>query len=159
MIIKKLVKGTEKDTEIAFAEIGFGDENGDSFVFCIESGDLCLLVYSEHSMFSIAEDLEIPAEHEITFIINEGQNEVPQKQILPFSCEDLLAYCMESELERYECWRDDGGEGIYEASESENGIKFEIAYDFMYLNSVADNEALSYLYQKYDKRNSSAVKQ
>lgn len=154
MIIKKLVKGTENDTEIAFAEIGFWDENGDSFVFCIESGDLCLLVYSEKSMFSIAEDLDIPAEHEITFIIIEDQNEAPKKQTLPFSCEDLLAYCMESELERYECWRDDGGEGVYEASESENGIKFGITYDFMYLNSVAENEVLSYLYQKYNELDS-----
>ncbi len=159
MIVKKLVKGTENDTEIAFAEIGFEDENGDSFVFCIESGDLCLLVYSEKSMFSIAEDLDIPAGHEITFIISEGQYEAPQKQILPFSCEDLLAYCMESEIERYECWRDDGGEGVYEASESENGIKFEIAYDFMYLDSVPDSEAFSYLYQKYDELDSSAVEQ
>ena len=48
--------------------------------------------------------------------------------------ESVLANCMEGDLETYQCWRHDGNEGLYEASESDAGIAFVVVHDLLATN-------------------------
>ena len=112
MEIIKLTAQTQ-DNEICCSEGLFGNDEGQFYIIAIESGELILLVRSELSLEGLMDSVREDDE---------------------FDLEDLLAYCMESDLERYECWDGDGGEGLYEASEAEDGLAFVIAYDLLAAN-------------------------
>lgn len=45
--------------------------------------------------------------------------------------ENVLAHCMKSDLETYQCWRHDGNEGFYEASDSDAGLAFVVVHDLL----------------------------
>ena len=110
MEIIKLTSGQVQDKEIRFSEGIFGNDDVQFYIFAIESGELILLVRSDLSLDELMDNVREDDE---------------------FDLEDLLAYCMESDMERYECWDGDGNEGLYEASEADDGLAFVITYDLL----------------------------
>ena len=110
MEIVKLTSRQEQGGDIYFSEGVFSKEDGQLHIFAIESGELVLLVRSECALGELAESIQEDAECNL---------------------EELLAYCMESDMERYECWDGDGNEGLYEASEAEDGLAFVIVHDIL----------------------------
>ena len=113
MEIIKLTSGQAQDNEICFSEGTFNNDDERFYIFAIESGELILLVRSDLSLNELMENVRENDE---------------------INLEDLLAYCMESDMERYECWDGDGNEGLYEASEADNGLAFVITYDHLAAN-------------------------
>lgn len=114
MEIIKLAAAQEQDNGIRFAEGMFCNNDEQFYVFAIESGELILLVRSDLSLEELMDNIREDDE---------------------FDIEDLLAYCMESDMERYECWDGDGNEGLYEASEADDGLAFVTAYDLLNANN------------------------
>ena len=110
MEIIKLTSGQAQDNEICFSECLFSNDEGQFYILAIESGELVLLVRSDLSLDELVDNVREDDE---------------------FDLEDLLAYCMESDMERYECWDGDGNEGLYEASEADDGLAFVITYDLL----------------------------
>lgn len=110
MEIINLSVAQAQDNGLCFSEGLFSNDEEQFYIFAIESGELILLVRSDLSMDELMDDIQEDDK---------------------FDLEDLLAYCMESNLERYECWDGDGNEGLYEASEADDGLAFVIAYDLL----------------------------
>ena len=110
MEIINLSVAQAQDNELCFSEGLFSNDEEQFYIFAIESGELILLVRSDLSMDELMDNIQKDDK---------------------FDLEDLLAYCMESDLERFECWDGDGNEGLYEASEADDGLAFVIAYDLL----------------------------
>lgn len=110
MEIIKLTTAHAQNNEDRFSEALFRNDEGQFHILAIESGELILLVRSDLSLEKLMDSAREDDE---------------------FDLEDLLAYCMESNMERYECWDGDGNEGLYEASEADDGLAFVIAYDLL----------------------------
>ena len=113
MEIIKLTSGQAQGNDICFSEGAFNNDDGQFYIFAIESDELVLLVCSYLSMEDLINNIREDDE---------------------FDIENLIAYCMESDMERYECWDGDGNEGLYEASETDNGLAFVITYDHLAAN-------------------------
>ena len=123
--------GLAQDGETCFSEAGFQNEDGAFWVFCMEADELCLLVRSEMPMLELAESMDLTEGMPYEVRSADCGGEAPEMQEIECDLFELIAYCGESELEHFECWKHDGGEGIYTAAEADDGIAFVVAYGLL----------------------------
>jgi len=138
MELIRLNRAIDSDGEFLFAELAFSDDGDIVNAICIEANELRLLVNSEMSVEDIVDEMEfgVGPEFEIETVDAQGNITNAQQTI---DIEALLAYFMESDMERYECWKADlGEEGLCEAEESEAAVPLFLAYDYL-RSSSADN--------------------
>lgn len=123
-------------------------ENDEHFyAFAITNGELTLLVRSDASLSELLEGLKESGDeeaivYEYDVVSWDAQNNQVCLETTALDLESVLAHCMESNLENYHCWKNDGNEGLYEASESDNGLAFVIAYDLLAKNNFENVRAM-----------------
>ena len=132
--------------EQSFAAYKAETENGICWYYCISQDDLFLLVKDEASPIELTAHLESDVDH---YDAETGEMKIIENSI---DITALLAYFMENVDEKYEFWENDGGEGLCEAAESDNGIYYVLAYKlweninyyYQYLNDIsADDEGIN----------------
>ena len=133
----QLRRGWDKDS-FAFSELVF-DWNGEMIrTICLEIGEIRLLVCADESIDTLCDKLpsNVLWNFEIETIDEKG-NIKNFSQELDF--ESVFAYFMESDLERYECWRCDlGSEGIGSARESQYAVPLLLTYDYIRWDTTAE---------------------
>ena len=140
MEILTLTLGKATDRDISFAEGLFSKNDENFYIFAITSDELTLLVRSELSltelMVSIQEAGEVEFEpFDCNIVSWSAESKCISTENAELDIEGLLAYCMESDMEAYQCWYHDGNEGLYEASEADDGLAFVIVHDLVSLNN------------------------
>ena len=156
MEIIKLSIGVTKDIDLCFAEGEFFFNDEAFFVYAISTGDLTLLVKADCSLGELNQSLqEDTAEYEVSSW--DVQNKKSSASVVALDVESVLAHCMESDLETYQCWRNDGNEGLCEASESDVGLAFVVVHDLLVTNGFSnvremleDDDALIALLDEID---------
>lgn len=138
MNLIRLYKGNDADGEFLFSELIFEIDGVKVVAICVEANELRLLVNAEKNIDEIVEEMSFDdgCEVETETINAQGEmTKLPKK----IDIEALLEYFMESNFERYECWKNDlGAEGLCEAAESETAIPLLVAYDYL-RNDSGDN--------------------
>ena len=154
MKLVKLSKGFTNDTDFLYTQVQVADSEKSQNVFCIEANEMQLYVSSDKSILEIWDELESESEieYEITSCDTDGQVSVTKDVFVDL--EEILAHCMESDLERYECYDGDISDSIEEILESENAPLFAMCYDFMKTaflprSESDDKTALLGQYKKY----------
>lgn len=148
MEIITLQVGRTEEIDAGFAEGLFSDGDESFRIIAIDNGELSLLVNSDLSLAELMEeacgDEESSAcEYEITSW--DAESKEVSNQTAELDLESVLAYCMSNEFECYECWRNDGNEGLYSASEADKGLAYVLLYDllqsngFQNLREIAEN--------------------
>lgn len=140
MKLINLKTGLAQDGETCFSEAWFQNEDGAFWVFCMEADELCLLVRSDVPMLEMAESMDLTEGMPYEVRSADCDREEPETQEIECDLFELIAYCGESELEHYECWKHDGGEGVYTAAEADDGIAFVIAYGLLQRAFYPDSE-------------------
>lgn len=86
-----------------------------------------------------------------------AKNKSSTASVVDLDIENVLAHCMESDLETYQCWRHDGNEGFYEASNSDAGLAFVVVHDLLATTGfpnvremLEDNDTLTALLEEVD---------
>lgn len=132
MKILELRRGNDTEMEFSFAEIILENDENVLSAICIEANELRLLVCSENGLAVLSEELELTEDglvFEVETVNAEGESLSENHQI---NIEELLAYFMNSDLEKYECWRNDcGEEGLSEAAESNFAVPLLLAYSYI----------------------------
>lgn len=136
MEIINLALGEAEGMDTSFAG-GLFSENGEQYyIYAITNGELTLLVRSDISLFELMHNIQEECEECSACDYNvkfwDAENKSSKENIVGFDLESVLAYCMEGDLESYQCWNNDGNEGLYEASESDNGLTFVIVHDLLF---------------------------
>jgi len=132
MKILELRRGNDTEMEFSFAEMLL--ENGENAIsaICIEANELRLLACSENGIAALSEELELTEDgldFEVETVNAEGES---LSENLQLNIEELLAYFMNSDLEKYECWRNDcGEEGLSEAAESDFAVPLLLTYSYI----------------------------
>ena len=154
MKLVELSKGFTRESDVLYAQVQAVNNGETRYVFCIEANEMQLYVSSDKSILEIWDELESESEieYEITSCDADGQVVVTKDVFVDL--EEILAYCMESDLERYECYDGDISDSIEEILESENAPLFAMCYDFMKTaflpRSESDNRvAMLSQYEKY----------
>ena len=150
MEIIKLSLGETEDREICFSEVMFCQEKIFFHVFAIASGELILLVNADLSLEEFADSIQDECEFEpceCKFVSWNTEAKTIAQHIMALDLENIMAYCVESDMECYQCWRHDGNEGLYEAAESEYGIAFVIAHDLLALDNFENVRAMAEEYE------------
>ena len=154
MKLVELSKGFTNDTDFLYTQVQTVNNEESKYVFCIEANEMQLYVSSGKSILEIWDELENDSEieYEITSCNADGQVSVTKDVFVDL--EEILAHCMESDLERYECYDGDISDSIEEILESENAPLFAMCYDFMKTaflpRSESDNRvAMLSQYEKY----------
>lgn len=136
MEIVKIAVGRAEESDICFAESVFVQEDQENFVFAIETDELILLVRSDVPFLKLHQNIQENSEDDCNtcdYAVDswDAKGKTTSKETVELDLEQVLAYCMESDLETYQCWRHDGNEGLYEASESDGGLAFVLAHDLL----------------------------
>ena len=97
--------------------------------YCISQDELCLLARDELSPIELTAQLESDAVVKVECFDVETNSLKTEEDGVDIDA--LLAFFMEKEDEKYECWDHDGGEGISEAASSENGRCYVLAYKLL----------------------------
>lgn len=137
MEIIKLSVGGNEDLDIGFAEGEFSFNDETFFVYAISTGEVVLLVKADCSLDEMNQSLqEDTAEYRVSSW--DVQNKKSSASVVDLDVESVLAHCMESELETYQCWRHDGNEGLCEAAESDAGLAFVVVHDLLAMNGFSN---------------------
>ena len=137
MEIIKLTVGENEDLDIGFAEGEFSFNDETFFVYAISTGEVVLLVKADCSLDEMNQSLqEDTAEYRLSSW--DIQNKKSSASVVDLDVESVLANCMESDLETYQCWRHDGNEGLCEASESDVGLAFVVVHDLLATNGFTN---------------------
>ena len=154
MKLTELSKGFTTETDVLYAQIHAVDNGEPCYVFCIEANEMQLYVSSDKSILEIWDELgsESEIEYEITSCDAGGQVSVIKDVFVDL--EEILAYCMESDLEHYECYDGDISDSADMILESESAPLFAMCYDFMKTaflprSESDDKTALLSQYKKY----------
>lgn len=138
MEIFSLKMGATADIDASFAEGAFSEEGSNFFAFAVTSGELTLLVRSDISLFEIMDKIQENGEDLSMYdydIVSWNEDKGIHKITATLDIETLLANCMDSGLESYQCWYRDGNEGLSEACESESGFAFVLVHDLTAMNN------------------------
>ena len=138
MEIIELSLGETEDREMCFSEGMFCQEDTTFYIFAIASGELILLVHSDLSLAEFANSIQDECEFdpcECDVVSWNTEAKTATQHTMALDLESIMAYCMESDMECYQCWKHDGNEGLYEPSESEDGLAFVIAHDLLALDN------------------------
>lgn len=143
MNIIKLLFGQTEDMDIRFAEGLFSQEDEEFYIFAITSDELVLLVRSQSSLVELYQNMQDNSDDDFissNYEINSwsAQNKTTCRESAELDLESVLAYCMECDLETYQCWHNDGNEGLYEASESDAGLAFVVVHDLLATNGFSN---------------------
>lgn len=150
MEIIKLSLGETEDREMCFSEGMFRQEDTVFHVFAIASGELILLVHADLSLAEFADSIQDECEFEsceCAVVSWNTETKTATQHTVAFDLESITAYCMESDMECYQCWHHDGNEGLYEAAESEYGLAFVIAHDLLALDNFENVRAMAEEYE------------
>ena len=154
MKLVELSKGFTSESDVLYAQVQAVNNGETRHVFCIEANEMQLYVSSDKSILEIWDELESDSEieYEITSCNADGQVSVTKDIFVDL--EEILAYCMESNLEHYECYDGDISDSADMILESENATLFAMCYDFMKTaflpRSESDDKiALLSQYKKY----------
>ena len=165
MKIIRLTIGETKEIDACFAEVLLSENDEHFYTFAITNGELTLLVRSDASLSELLEKIKESGDedaivYDYDVVSWDAQNNQVCREITALDLESVLAHCMESDLENYQCWNNDGNEGLYEASESDSGLAFVIAYDLLAKNDfenvramVEDDEGAAFLLSILDEAN------
>lgn len=135
MEIIKLSIGENEEHEISFAEGEFSFNDESFFVYAISSGDMMLLVKADCSLYEMNQSIQeddsdyIGCDYSVSSW--DAKNKSSTASVVDLDIENVLVHCMESDLETYQCWRHDGNEGLYEASDSDAGLAFVVVHDLL----------------------------
>ena len=130
-----LYKGNDTNGEFLFSELIFEVDGERVVAICVEANELRLLVNAEKNIDEIVEEMSFDNGCEVETETINVQGEVTKLQ-KTINIEALFEYFMESDFERYECWKNDlGEEGLCEAAESEIAIPLLAAYDYLRYDS------------------------
>ena len=141
MELIKCTTGKSAENDICFAEGKFSCEGEHFFVFAITSGELTLLVKSELSLQQLHQELTESYDLNFCRYNTESWNVEDQKlnqDAINLDLEEMVSFCMENDLECYQCWHADGNEGLCEAAESDTGVLFVIVYDLLLENNFSN---------------------
>ena len=129
MNIKELRLGICDDADLSFSEIGFSSEDGAFWIIALGAGELDFFFRSDAPLSVLTEQMD--SEDGSEFACMEwsiGDEEVSKgESVIPL--EELIAEQQEGENEFYECWKNDGGEGLSDMSMSEDANPFLITHD------------------------------
>ena len=161
MEIIKLSVGENEELDISFAEGEFSFNDESFFVYAISTGEMMLLVKADCSLDemnqSIQEDDSDYDGCDYNVSSWDAKNKRSTARVVDLDVENVLAHCMESDLETYQCWRHDGNEGLCEASESDDGLAFVVVHDLLATNGfqnvremLEDDDTLTALLEEVD---------
>ena len=137
MEIIKLSVGENENLDFGFAEGEFSFNDETFFVYAISTGEMTLLVKADCSLDEMNQSMqEDTAEYRVSSW--DVQNKKSSAGVVDLDVESVLANCMESDLETYQCWRHDGNEGLCEASESDAGLAFVVVHDLLETNNFSN---------------------
>lgn len=124
-------------------------EDGICWFYCISQDDLFLLVRDEASPIELTWQLESDSPSDVDrYDAETGEMKIKREGV---DIPALFEYFTENVDEKHECWENDGGEGLSEAAESDNGVCFVLAYKlweninyyYQYLDVIPDDEDIS----------------
>ena len=106
-------------------------------MYALSTGEVMLLVKADCSLDEMNQSLqEDTAEYRVSSW--DVQNKKSSASVVDLDVESVLAHCVESDLETYQCWRHDGNEGLCEASESDAGLAFAVVHDLLAMNGFSN---------------------
>ena len=132
MELHRLVLGETGKHGISFAEGEFLKDGERFCAFAFISGDLLLFVRSDLSMLELMNSIKKKRTCDLSVVSWNAEDNCSTKQHVDLDIESILAYCLESDLERYECWRGDGGESMAEAFGSDDALALLVVYDLLF---------------------------
>ena len=120
-------------------------EDGVFWYYCISQDDIFLLTRDEASPIELTTQLENDSPSDVDRYDAEAEEVKIKKNGADIAA--LLEYFRDNVDEKYECWKNDGGEGLREAAESDTGVCFVLAYKlwdninyyYRYLDSYDEN--------------------
>ena len=124
-------------------------ENGICWYYCISQDELYLLVKDHASPIELTAQLESDSPSDVDrYDAETGKMNIIENGV---DITALFAYYMENADEKFECWENDGGEGLGEAAESDNGIYYVLSYKlweninyyYQYLYDISDDEDIN----------------
>ena len=140
--IIKLRKGFCEEGDLSFSEIAFSSGDSEYWVIAMSAGEMDFYLCAAEPLIALADEMGLAADWDFE-VAESGEGQDSGSGVQTISLEELLAALQESDLEHYECWRNDGGEGLPEMAGSEHANEFLITYHFHSLLESPDASALN----------------
>lgn len=108
MEIVKLSLDETENCEMCFSEGMFYQEDTTFHIFAIASGELILLVHADLSLAEYADSIQDECDFEpceCDVVSWNTETKTATQHTVTLDLESIMAYCMESGMECYQCWK------------------------------------------------------